>query len=62
MSINKFNLSAMNGTAVSNHNNSNIELRTNIAKDSNSHKLLKRMNLLTDTTYNSLREFVMKTT
>jgi hypothetical protein len=61
MSINKFNLSAMNGTAASNHNNSNIELRTNILKDSNSHKLLKRMNLLPDTTFNSLREFVMET-
>jgi hypothetical protein len=58
VSINRFNLSAMNGTASSNHNNSNIELRTNIAKGSEAHRILKRMNLLEDTTYNSLKNFV----
>jgi hypothetical protein len=58
VSINRFNLSAMNGTASSNHNNSHIELRTNIAKESEAHRILKRMNLLEDTTYNSLKNFV----
>ena len=56
--INRFKLNAMNGTASSNHNNFNIELRTNIAKGSEAHKILKRINLLEDTTYNSLKEFV----
>jgi hypothetical protein len=56
--INRFNLSAMNGTASSNHNNSNIELRTNIAKGSEAHRTLKKMNLLKDTTYNSLENFI----
>jgi hypothetical protein len=60
ISINKFNLGAMNGTAESNHNNSNIELRTNISKNSDSHKLLKKINLLSDTSFKSLNEFVLK--
>jgi len=58
VAINRFNLNAMNGTASSNHNNSNIELRTNISKGSESHRTLKKINLLEDTTYNSLKKFV----
>jgi hypothetical protein len=61
ISINKFNLGAMSGTSESNHNNSNIELRTNILKNSDSHKLLKKINLLSDTSFKSLEKFVLKT-
>lgn len=58
VTINKFNLGAMNGTASANHNNSNIELRTNIAKGSDAHQILKRINLLKDTSYESLKKFI----
>lgn len=58
MAINKLKLSAMNGTSEANHNNSNIELRTNVMKDSTSHRILEKMNLLEDNSFEALQKFV----
>jgi hypothetical protein len=56
--INKFKLAPMNGTPQSNSSNFNIELRTTISNDSGDIKVLKRLNLLKDTSLESLKRFI----
>lgn len=59
MTINKFNLTAMNGTLSSNHNNSNVEMRTSIVKNSEAHSVLKKNNKLKNTSFESLKSFIL---
>ena len=63
--IHTFKLTAMNGTEKSNMDNSNIELRTDIKRNSHSHNLLKLdysklrdQNGLPSSTFESFKNFV----
>jgi hypothetical protein len=56
--INKFKLGNMVGTKEANEDNHNVDLRVTIKKGSADHRLLNKHNLLKDTTFDSLKEFV----
>lgn len=56
--INNFKLNNMVGTKEANEDNHNVELRITIKKGSKEHKLLNKHNLLKDTSFDSLIEFV----
>ena len=55
----KMTLSFMNGTPKSNVNNMNVEMRATVKIDSHNHKVLRKHNLLKDTTFESMREFML---
>jgi len=50
--------SYMNGTPKSNRNNDNIEMRATIKKYDTSYLIINNFNLLKDTTFESLQEFI----
>jgi hypothetical protein len=54
----KFKLGYMNGTSEENKNQENREQRVSIKKDSKEHKMLKKFNMLNDTTYDTLVKYV----
>lgn len=56
--INKFKLTPMNGTPVSNSGNFNIDMRTTIKKDSEQMRILQKSNKLSDTSIDSLKRFL----
>lgn len=47
----------MNGTKESNGDNTNIEMRSTVKKDGDIHKLLKKQNKLSGTSFNDLKRF-----
>jgi hypothetical protein len=56
--INKFRLTPMNGTPLSNSGNFNIEMRTTVKNNSEQIRILKNSNLLRDTSLQSLKSFL----
>jgi hypothetical protein len=56
--IHKFKLNNMHGTADANSDNHNVELRISIENNSDSMRILKRSNLLKDTSLQSLKSFI----
>ena len=51
-------MTPMNGTKESNSDNVNIELRTTVKKDGDYHKLFKKKNKLSGTSFVDLEKFV----
>jgi penicillin-binding protein-related factor A (putative recombinase) len=58
--INKLKLGFMNGTPEANINNQNVELRATVKVDSDNMKVIKKFNLLNDTSIKSLKEYLTK--
>lgn len=56
--IHKMKLSYMNGTPKSNRDNHNVEMRKTIKKDSIEMNVIKRSNLLEDTSLDSVKKFM----
>lgn len=56
--LNKIRLTPMNGTKESNSDNTNIELRCTIKKDSNNHKILIKENKLGGNSYSDMISYV----
>ena len=54
----KMKLGFMNGTPTSNVDNLNVEMRATVKKDGDNHKVICKHNLLKDTTFESLQEFI----
>ena len=53
-------LTYMNGTPEANSNNHNVELRITIKKNSDDMKIIKKFNLLEDTSLDSMKKFLKK--
>ena len=58
--INKLKLGYMNGTPQANINNQNVELRATVKVDSDNMKVIKKFNLLKDTSIESLKDYLKK--
>ena len=56
--LNSVRMTPMNGTKESNSDNVNIELRTTVKKDGDYHKLFKKKNKLSGTSFVDLEKFV----
>ncbi len=56
--LNSIKMTPMNGTKESNGDNVNIELRTTVKKDGDYHKLFKKKNKLSGTSFVDLEKFV----
>ena len=50
-------MTPMNGTKESNSNNNNIELRSTVKKNGKTHKLFKKYNKLSGTSFSDLKKF-----
>jgi hypothetical protein len=50
----------MNGTPQANINNQNVELRATVKVDSDNMKIIKKFNLLKDTSIESLKDYLKK--
>lgn len=57
--VEKMNLSFMNGTPKSNENNTNVEMRLTVKVDSHNHKVLRKYNLLQDTSFETMCEYML---
>jgi hypothetical protein len=60
--INKMKLGFMNGTPHANSNNLNVEMRATVKVGEDNHKTIIKHNLLPDTSFDSLREYMIKET
>ena len=58
--LNSVKMTPMNGTKESNSDNTNIELRTTVKKNGEIHKLFKKNNKLSGTSFKDLKKFVGK--
>jgi len=56
--VNGIKLNFMNGTPKANIDNTNIEMRATLKRNSDGSKLVSKNNLLKDTTFESLQEFI----
>ena len=55
--LNSVKMTPMNGTKESNSENTNIELRTTVKKNGETHKLFKKKNKLSGTSFEDLKSF-----
>ena len=55
--LNSVKMTPMNGTKESNSNNNNIELRSTVKKNGKTHKLFKKYNKLSGTSFSDLKKF-----
>jgi len=56
--VHRMRLGYMNGTPDANSDNHNVELRITIKKDSEDMRIIKKFNLLKDTSLNSLKKYI----
>ena len=56
--VSKMKLGFMNGTPKSNIDNTNVEMRATLTRGKENFRMITKHNLLKDTTYESLKEFV----
>lgn len=56
--LSKMKLGFMNGTPKANVNNINVEMRATLKRNSDNFKVVNKHNLLKDTTFESLEEFI----